>query len=180
MRKHSVCAALALALCLAAAGAVVAKPKSRTLTFGSDFRVGSTLVKAGTYKFTYDDKTGEVSISDKTSTLARAAVKVEQREKAKTGWDVVLAQKGDGLSSASRSPATSRTSSSETLRRRALQTRARRPPSSRKTLREVTELFAPTPPFAHAPRLRHRGRGAFFVEGAASTPSRSRAVNERA
>jgi hypothetical protein len=98
MRKHSVCAALALALCLAAAGAVVAKPKSRTLTFGSDFHVGSTLVKAGTYKFTYDDKTGEVSISDKTSTLARASVKVEQREKAKTGWDVVLAQKGDGLS----------------------------------------------------------------------------------
>ena len=98
MRKHSVCAALALALCLAAAGAVVAKPKSRMLTFGSDFRVGSTLVKAGTYKVTYDDKTGEVSISDKTSTLARVTVKVEQREREKTGWDVVLAQKGDGLS----------------------------------------------------------------------------------
>ena len=98
MRKHSVCAVLALALCLAAAGVVVAKPKSRTLTFGSDFRVGSTLVKAGTYKVTYDDKTGEVSISDKSSTLVRATVKVEQREKATTGWDVVLAQKGDGLS----------------------------------------------------------------------------------
>ena len=97
MRKHSVCAALALALCLAAAGAVVAKPKSRMLTFGSDFRVGSTFVKAGTYKVTYDDKTGEVSISDKSSTLARANVKVEHREKSKAGWDVVLAQKGGGL-----------------------------------------------------------------------------------
>lgn len=98
MRKHSVCATLALALCLAAAGAVVAKPKSRMLTFGSDFRAGSTLVKAGTYKVTYDDKTGEVSISDKTTILARVTVKVEQRERGKTGWDVVLAQKGDGLS----------------------------------------------------------------------------------
>ena len=98
MRKHSVCAAVALAVCLALAGAASAKPKSRTLSFGSDFWVGSTLVKAGTYKLTYDDKTGEVSISDKTTTLARATVKAERREKSKAGWDVVLAQKGDGLS----------------------------------------------------------------------------------
>ena len=97
MRKHSICAALALAFCVLAAGAVVAKPKSRTLTFGSDFWVGSTLVKAGTYKITYDDKTGEISINNKTETLARTTVKVEQREKAKAGWDVVLASKGGGL-----------------------------------------------------------------------------------
>ena len=99
MRKHSVCATLALVLCLVLAGAASAKPKSRTLTFGSDFWVGSTLVKAGTYKVTYDDKTGEVSISDKKSNeLARATVKVEQREKSKAGWDVVFAEKGGGLS----------------------------------------------------------------------------------
>ena len=97
MRKHSIRAALALALCLVAAGAAFAKTKTQKLTFGSDFWVGSTLVKAGTYKVTYDDKTGEVSISDKTSTLARATVKVEQREKSKAGWDVVLASKGGGL-----------------------------------------------------------------------------------
>ena len=97
MRKHSIRAALALALCLAAAGAAFAKAKTKTLTFGSDFWVGSTLVKAGTYKISYDDKTGEVSISDKTSTLARATVKAEPRGKAKAGWDVVLAPKGGGL-----------------------------------------------------------------------------------
>lgn len=90
-------AALALALCLAAAGAAFAKTKTQKLTFGSDFWVGSTLVKAGTYKVSYDDKTGEVSISDKSSTRARATVKVEQREKSKVGWDVVLASKGGGL-----------------------------------------------------------------------------------
>src|SRR5215207_8391589 len=97
MRKHSIRAALALALCLAAAGAAFAKAKTQKLTFGSDFWVGSTLVKAGTYKVGYDDKTGEVSISDKSTTLARATVKVEQRDKSKTGWDVVLASKGGGL-----------------------------------------------------------------------------------
>ena len=97
MRKHSIRAALALALCLASAGAAAAKAKTKTLTFGSDFWVGSTLVKAGTYKVGYDDKTGEVSISDKSSTLARATVKVEQRAKSKAGWDIVLASKGGGL-----------------------------------------------------------------------------------
>lgn len=97
MRKHSIRAALALALCLAAVGAVVAKTKNRMLTFGTDFWVGSTLVKAGTYKVSYDDKTGEVSISDKKETVARANVKAESREKSKAGWDVVLAPKGGGL-----------------------------------------------------------------------------------
>lgn len=98
MRKHSIRAALALALCLAAAGVASAKVKTQRLTFGSDFWVGSTAVKAGTYKVSYDDKTGEVTISDKTSTLARTTVKAESREKSKVGWDVVLAPKGGGLS----------------------------------------------------------------------------------
>ena len=97
MRKQSICAALALAFCMLSAGAAAAKPKTRNLTFGSDFWVGSTLVKAGTYKVSYDEKTGEVAISDKTSTLARTTVKVEKREKSKAGWDVVLASKGGGL-----------------------------------------------------------------------------------
>src|SRR5215210_3323897 len=97
MTKHSIRAALALALCLAAAGAAAAKAKVKTLTFGSDFWVGSTLVKAGTYKVSYDDQAGEVSISDTSSTVARTAVKAEQRGKSKSGWDIVLAQKGGGL-----------------------------------------------------------------------------------
>src|ERR1044072_1500986 len=97
MRKHSVSAALALALCLAAAGAALAKPKTRTLTFGTDFWVGSTLVKAGTYKVSYDDKTGEVSSRDKKETLPRPTVNAQPREKSKAGWDVVLAPRGGGL-----------------------------------------------------------------------------------
>ena len=97
MRKHSVRAALALALCLATAGVAAAKAKTKTLTFGTDFWVGSTLVKAGTYKVSYDDKAGEVSISDKKETVARATVKAELREKSKAGWDVVLAPKGGGV-----------------------------------------------------------------------------------
>ncbi|MDT7780755.1 MAG: hypothetical protein QOC99_3267, partial [Acidobacteriota bacterium] len=79
-------------------GAASAKVKTRMLTFGTDFWVGDTLVKRGTYKVTYDEKTGEVSLSDRQkNTLAKATAKVEQRESAKAGWDVVLAPKGGGV-----------------------------------------------------------------------------------
>jgi hypothetical protein len=98
MRKQSVCAAMALAVCIVSAGVAAAKSKSKKLSFGADFWVGSTLVKAGTYDVAYDDKSGEVTINDKSSTVARTAVSVEKREKTKAGWDVVLAQKGGGLS----------------------------------------------------------------------------------
>jgi Flagellin D3 domain len=96
MRKFIVCAALALSLA-ASVGTASAKVKSRKLTFGSDFWVGDALVKSGTYKVAYDDKTGEVTISDKETTLAKTTVRVEKRGRSKAGWDVVLSPKGDGL-----------------------------------------------------------------------------------
>jgi ABC-type proline/glycine betaine transport system substrate-binding protein len=71
MRKQIVCVVLALALCALSVGAASAKVKIRTLTFGRDFWVSDTLVKKGTYKVAYDDKTGEVTISDKQEDHAR-------------------------------------------------------------------------------------------------------------
>jgi hypothetical protein len=97
MRKFIVCAALALSLAAASVGTASAKVKSKKLTFGQDFWVGSTLVKKGTYKITYDDKTGEVVFSDKETTLAKTTVRAEKRDAGKGGWDVVLSSKGDGL-----------------------------------------------------------------------------------
>lgn len=97
MRKQIVCAALVLALGVLTAGTASAKVKTRALTFGSDFWVGDTLVKKGTYKVAYDDSTGEVSFNDKKTTVAKTTVKVEKREQVRVGWDVVLAPKGDGV-----------------------------------------------------------------------------------
>jgi hypothetical protein len=98
MRKFIVCAALALSLASASVGTTAsAKVKSKKLTFGQDFWVGSTHVKRGTYKVAYDDKTGEVTFSDKETTLARTSVRVEKRAGSKSGWDVMLLSKGDGL-----------------------------------------------------------------------------------
>ena len=97
MRKFIVCAALALSLALASVGTASAKVKSKKLTFGQDFWVGSTLVKKGTYKITYDDKTGEIAFSDKQATVARTTVRAEKRGESKTGWDVILSSKGESL-----------------------------------------------------------------------------------
>jgi hypothetical protein len=97
MGKFIVCAALALSLALVSVGTTAsAKVKSKKLTFGQDFWVGSTLVKKGTYKIAYDDKTGEVTFSDKETTVASATVRVEKRAGSKSGWDVILSSKGDG------------------------------------------------------------------------------------
>jgi hypothetical protein len=97
MRKQIVRIALALALGAISTGIAAAKLKSRMLTFGSDFWVGETLVKKGTYKVAYDDKSGEVSISDKETTLAKTTVRTEKRDHSKAGWDVTLAPKGDQM-----------------------------------------------------------------------------------
>ena len=96
MRKQFICAALALALLALSAGTASAKVKTRKLTFGSDFWLGDTLVKRGTYTVSYDDKTNEISIADKQDTVAKAPARAEKRERESAVWDVTLAPKGDG------------------------------------------------------------------------------------
>jgi len=96
MRKQFICAALATALAALSVGTASAKVKTRRLTFGSDFWLGDTLVKKGTYNVSYDDKTNEVSIADKQNTIAKAPARAEKREHAASVWDVTLAPKGDG------------------------------------------------------------------------------------
>ena len=96
MKKFAVHLILALMVCALTGSAALAKVKSKTITVGTDFVVGDTLVKKGTYKFSFDDQTNELSIIAKDKTVvARAAARLEKREHASAGMDIVLAQKGD-------------------------------------------------------------------------------------
>ena len=96
MKKLAVHLILALAVCALVGGAAQAKVKSRTITVGQDFVVGDTLVKKGTYKFSFDDKTNELSVVAKDKTVvARVAARLEKRQQESQGRDIVLAQKGD-------------------------------------------------------------------------------------
>src|ERR1043166_1809967 len=97
MRKHLVCAALVAALVALSVGTASAKVKTRKLTFGSDFWLGETLVKKGTYNLSYDEEKGEVTIADKQATVAKSSVHTEARTGGASVWDVTLTPKGDGL-----------------------------------------------------------------------------------
>jgi outer membrane receptor for Fe3+-dicitrate len=71
-------AALLCVLCVAPA---FAKVKGRTVTVGQDFAVGSTVVKAGTYRFNFDDQKNELSVIDRKTkeVIARSEARVETR-----------------------------------------------------------------------------------------------------
>lgn len=90
---------IAIAFILVAMTGVVAlaKERSRTITFGSDFVVGSTEVKAGTYKVTFNDETNEVSILDRKTkaVIAKAPAKLEERVSSTGSLDMRWANKGD-------------------------------------------------------------------------------------
>ena len=96
MKKFAAHFVIALMVCALAGTAALAKVKSKTITVGMDFVVGDTLVKRGTYKFSFDDQTNQLTITAKDKTVvARVAARIEKRQQEATGMDVVLAQKGD-------------------------------------------------------------------------------------
>jgi hypothetical protein len=95
MKKFSVRMIIALVVCALAGNAALAKVKSKTISVGVDFMVGTTLVKKGTYKWSFDTQTNELSIIAKDKTVAaRTIARLEKRQAVASGADVVLAQKG--------------------------------------------------------------------------------------
>ena len=96
MKKFAVHLILALMVCALTGGAAQAKVKSKTISVGLDFVVGDTLVKKGTYKFSFDDQTNELSVIAKDKTVvAKVAARLEKRQHEAAGLDIVMAQKGD-------------------------------------------------------------------------------------
>lgn len=83
MKKMTTRIATALLLCAICAAPALAKAKSRTLTVGQDFVVGATTVKAGTYVFSVDEATNELTVLDRKTkeVLARAETRLQSRGK---------------------------------------------------------------------------------------------------
>jgi hypothetical protein len=96
MKKFAVQVMIALVVCaLAGNAALAAKVKSRIITVGVDFVVGDTLVKKGTYKWSFDTSTNELTVMAKDKTVvAKTIAHLEERKTTSFGTDVVLAQKG--------------------------------------------------------------------------------------
>ena len=75
--------ATALLLGVLCAAPAFAKAKSRLLTVGQDFVVGATTVKAGTYLFSIDEATNELTVLNKKTkeVVARAETRSTARDK---------------------------------------------------------------------------------------------------
>lgn len=96
MKKLTVRMVIALVVCALAGSVALAKVKSSTVTFGVDFVVGDSLVKRGTYKLSFDEKTNELTVLAKDKTIvAKAVARLENRKRATSGMEVILAQKGE-------------------------------------------------------------------------------------
>ena len=83
MKKMTTRIATALLLGVLCAAPAFAKAKSRMLTVGQDFVVGATTVKAGTYVFSVDEATNELTVVDRKTkeVIARAETRTQSRSK---------------------------------------------------------------------------------------------------
>lgn len=81
MKKITTRISTAALLCLLCVAPAFAKVKSRIVTVGQDFAVGGTVVKAGTYRFSFDDEKNELTVIDRKSkeVLARSDARSEAR-----------------------------------------------------------------------------------------------------
>ncbi len=82
MKKNLTRLALVFMLCAMTGLVAFAKEKSRVVSFGSDFVVGSTQVKAGTYRVSFDSQTNQLSILDRKTkaVIATATARLEKRD----------------------------------------------------------------------------------------------------
>ncbi len=97
MKKNLARVAIAFILCAMTGVVAFAKERSRVVTFGSDFVVGGTEVKAGTYRVSFNDETNEVSILDRKtkSVIAKAAARLEDRQSSTGSFDMRWATNGN-------------------------------------------------------------------------------------
>jgi hypothetical protein len=90
MKKNLTRIALVFVICALTGVAAMAKEKSRLVSFGIDFVVGGTQVKAGTYRVSFNEETNELSILDKKtkSVIAKASARLENREGSSNLFDM--------------------------------------------------------------------------------------------
>jgi hypothetical protein len=90
MKKSLTSLGLAFVLLTMTGVVAMAKEKSRLVSFGTNFVVGSTEVKAGTYRVSFNTETNELSILDKKtkSVIAKVSARQEKRDNSRNILDM--------------------------------------------------------------------------------------------
>lgn len=65
------------------------------VTFSKDLNVNGTLVKKGTYRVEFNEKTGEMVLSQGKKEVARATARLEDRQKKASRTEVIYSQNGE-------------------------------------------------------------------------------------
>lgn len=81
MKKNLSRIAFTLALCALLNVVALAGGKSRKVTFNEDVKVGDTLVKRGSYRVSFDEKSNELMISDGDEVIAKTSAHLEEHKK---------------------------------------------------------------------------------------------------
>src|SRR5688572_32847739 len=103
MKKITTRIATVLLLGLVCVSPAFAKVKSRVITVGQDFAVGGTVVKAGTYRFSFDDQKNELTVLDRKTkeVIARAETRTEARTDGQLTMHLRLVEGGSSKTLAS-------------------------------------------------------------------------------
>ena len=103
MKKFTTRIATAALLCLVCVAPAFAKVKSRTITVGQDFAVGGTVVKAGTYRFSFDDQKNELTVLNRKTkeVIARSEARTEARTDGQLTMHLQLVDSGSSKTLAS-------------------------------------------------------------------------------
>ena len=103
MKKFTTRIATAALLCLVCVAPVFAKVKSRTISVGQDFAVGGTVVKAGTYRFSFDDQKNELTVLNRKTkeVIARSEARTEARTDGQLTMQLQLVDGGSSKTLAS-------------------------------------------------------------------------------
>ena len=103
MKKITTRIATAALLCLVCVAPAFAKVKSRTVTVGQDFAVGGTVVKAGTYRFSFDDQKNELTVLNRKTkeVIARSEARTEARTDGQLTMNLQLVDGGSSKTLAS-------------------------------------------------------------------------------
>lgn len=69
-----------LLVCVMSSVVALAAGKTKKVTFLTDVTLNGTVIKKGTYQVAFDEKTGELTISDKKAVVAKTNARLEKFE----------------------------------------------------------------------------------------------------
>jgi len=100
MKKRFLNIALALVVCALLSPVAFASVKTQTVTFVTDVKIGETLIKKGTYKAKFDDKSNELTILAGNKVIAKTTATLVEQKKGNSKYLTVYTTDRDSAGNA--------------------------------------------------------------------------------